>query len=45
MIWLNTLKGAVIADSPLVRSKTNVSAGFAISWIFGKSQTMVGDDE
>lgn len=44
-VKLDTLRGAVIADSPLVRSKTNVSAGFAISWIFGRSQTMVGNDE
>jgi len=42
---LDTLQGAVFADSPLVKSKTNFSAGFAISWIMGKSQTMVKDDE
>lgn len=44
-VKLDTLRGAVIADSPLVRSKTNVSAGFAVSWIFGRSKTMVGDDQ
>lgn len=44
-VKFDTLKGAVFADSPLVRSKTNVSTGFAISRIFGKSQTMVKDDE
>lgn len=44
-IKFDTLKGAVFADSPLVRSKMNVSTGFAISRIFGKSQTMVKDDE
>jgi len=44
-IKFDTLRGAVIADSPLVRAKTNVSMGVAISWIFGKSQTMVRDDE
>jgi MipA family protein len=36
---------AVFADSPLVRKKTNFYGGFAISWIFGKSQTMVPDDD
>jgi len=42
---LDTLQDAVFADSPLVKSKTNISAGFAISWILNKSQTMVKDDE
>lgn len=44
-VKLDTLSGSVIADSPLVRSRTNVSAGFAISWILGRSQTMVKDEE
>lgn len=44
-VKLDTLSGSVIAGSPLVRSKTNVSAGFAISWILGRSQTMVKDEE
>ena len=42
---LDTLQGAVIADSPLVAAKTNISAGLAISWILDKSQAMVKDDE
>lgn len=44
-VKLDDLNGAVFADSPLVQSKTNVSGGFAISWIIGKSQVMVKDDE
>lgn len=44
-VKFDSLRGAVIDDSPLVRSKTNFSAGFAVSRIFGKSQTMVKDDE
>ena len=31
------LKGAVFADSPLVRRDTTVAAGIAISWIFAES--------
>src|SRR3989338_2727970 len=41
----DTLKGAVFSDSSLVKTKTNVSAGFAISWIFDTSRTMVKGDE
>ena len=33
------------ADSPLVRSKINVSGGVAVSWIFGKSEVMVKNDD
>lgn len=44
-IKLDTLNGAVFADSPLVRSRTNASAGFAISWILGVSKTMVKNEE
>lgn len=44
-VKLDSLRGAVFVDSPLVRTKTNISAGFAISWIFGRSQTMVQDEE
>ncbi len=42
---LDNLDQAVFTDSPLVKSKTNVSGGFAVSWIFGKSQVMVTDDD
>lgn len=44
-IKLDTLNGAVFADSPLVRSRTNASAGFAISWVLDVSKTMVKDEE
>jgi MipA family protein len=37
----DTLKGAVFDDSPLVDRQHYTSAGFAISWIFGRSATMV----
>lgn len=42
-VKLDNLDHAVFADSPLVKSKTNLSGGFAISWIFGKSKVMVAD--
>jgi outer membrane scaffolding protein for murein synthesis (MipA/OmpV family) len=37
----DTLSGAVFEASPLVRQKDSYAAGFAISWIFGRSQKMV----
>lgn len=37
----DTLSGAVFEDSPLVRKRGAVSAGIAISWIFGQSSRMV----
>jgi len=37
----DTLNGAVFADSPLVRDKQGVAAGFSVAWIFGKSKTLV----
>jgi outer membrane scaffolding protein for murein synthesis (MipA/OmpV family) len=37
----DTLHGAVYADSPLVAQRSYTSAGVAVSWIFGKSSTMV----
>ncbi len=40
MKW-DSLKGAVFADSPLVKSKEYFTVGFAISWIFDKSDQMV----
>ncbi len=36
--------GAVFADSPLVRSKQNWSAGIAMAWIFAASSEQVPDD-
>lgn len=44
-IKYDTLGGSVIADSPLVKSKTNLSAGFAISWIISASPIMVKDED
>ncbi|MDB5798604.1 MAG: MipA/OmpV family protein [Paucimonas sp.] len=35
------LGGAVFEDSPLLRSRTALSAGIGLSWVFGQSQTMV----
>jgi len=40
---LDTLHGAAFEDSPLVRSKQNVTAGFAITWIFAQSSNKVED--
>lgn len=37
----DTLAGAVIDSSPLVRQRQNVSAGFAFAWIFGHSSERV----
>jgi MipA family protein len=41
----DTLAGAVFEDSPLVKKKSAVSAGIAVSWIFGQSSTMVNVEE
>jgi hypothetical protein len=35
------LHGAVIEDSPLVKTKTSVMSGFSVSWIFRKSDKNV----
>ncbi len=37
----DTLSGAVFEASPLVRQKDLFAAGFAIAWIFGRSQRLV----
>lgn len=37
----DSLKGAVFADSPLVRSKEYFTVGFAITWILDKSDKLV----
>ena len=37
----DTLRGAVFEESPLVKSKQQATAGFAISWIFAESSTRV----
>ena len=40
MKW-DSLKGAVFADSPLVKSKEYFTVGFAITWILDKSDKLV----
>lgn len=40
MKW-DSLKGAVFADSPLVRSREYFTVGFAITWILDKSDKLV----
>lgn len=37
----DSLAGAAFADSPLVRKRHAVSAGVAMSWVFGESSTLV----
>jgi len=37
----DTMHGAAFDDSPLAKSKTGVTAGFGISWVFSESKTMV----
>ena len=41
----DTLQGAVFIDSPLVEKHSYTSAGFAISWIFARSNSMVEIDD
>jgi len=43
MKW-DTLNNAAFADSPLVKTRQYFTTGFAISWIFGESKTMVAED-
>ncbi len=40
-VSMDFLHGAVIEDSPLVKTKTSVMSGFTISWIFRKSPESV----
>ncbi len=40
MKW-DSLKGAVFADSPMVKSKEYFTVGFAVTWIFDKSDKLV----
>jgi len=37
----DTLNGAAFADSPLVKDKQGVAAGFSIAWVIGESETRV----
>ncbi|MDB5763836.1 MAG: MipA/OmpV family protein [Herminiimonas sp.] len=41
----DTLAGAVFADSPLVRQRSAMSAGVAVTWMFGESSTLVNVNE
>lgn len=41
----DSLSGAVFDDSPLVTKKNAVSAGVAITWVFGESARLVDVDE
>jgi outer membrane protein len=40
-VSMDLLHGAVMEDSPLVKTKTSVMSGFTISWIFRKSASSV----
>jgi len=40
----DTLHDAVIEDSPLVKSKQYFTVGFAVSWIFAESKTLVQEE-
>lgn len=44
-VKFDDINGAVFANSPLVRAKTNLSGGVAITWIFARSEVMVHDDD
>ncbi len=37
----DTLTGAAFEDSPLVKTRQNFAAGFAVAWILGESKTRV----
>ena len=41
----DTLSGAVFENSPLVRQQGSFAAGFALAWVFGRSQTQVEAEE
>jgi outer membrane protein len=41
----DTLAGARFEDSPLVKKTNAVSAGFAVTWVFGESSRMVNASE
>jgi outer membrane protein len=37
----DNLSGAVFADSPLVKTKQTIMAGFGVAWVFGQSPILV----
>ena len=39
------LQGAAFEDSPLVKTKTSWMGGFAVTWVFLKSQKTIADDK
>jgi outer membrane scaffolding protein for murein synthesis (MipA/OmpV family) len=41
----DTLSGATFESSPLVKRPNAVSAGLAISWVFGESSRLVNVNE
>lgn len=41
----DNLSGARFDDSPLVRRRSHLSIGFAVSWVFARSSTLVSVDE
>ena len=43
-VSIDFLHGAVIEDSPLVKTRTSILSGFTISWIFRESATRVTTD-
>lgn len=43
-VKFDTLNGATFADSPLVKTNHNFAAGFAVSWIFSRSGTIIEED-
>lgn len=43
-VSIDFLHGAVMEDSPLVKTRTSVLSGFTISWIFRESTTRVTTD-
>jgi outer membrane protein len=40
-VSMDFLHGAVIEDSPLVKTRTSIMSGFSVSWIFRKSERNV----
>ena len=40
-VKFDSLHGAAIADSPLVKDKKGVAGGFSVAWILGESKTRV----
>jgi MipA family protein len=41
----DTLDGAVFSGSPLVKTRVALTVGFALTWVFAESETLVGTTE